>query len=494
VLQEAADRKPGAILMSEAMVCAAREAGLFFLSQMAQPSFGLQSFILGRCGALTGELNLGFLEAEVPPEVPEEEIFAEWRPQTEDLIAKRVGSGQRLAGLWFGRRDGHAVLILASGPRRAHLEPVAMVAAEGKVVLQGELFFKADQLRGLATHGQFGFRECTIDEAVALPQLRVECAVAPEDAFAWIELVGVPPGRILGQRALLMLVRPSGEPLATYSRPAYAEEVEAAAPGDFITNMTSIINTIRGRAGIPPVEVDFEQSAAAAMLAPHYFAALMGIEPEVVADTVVLGLRAGWQIDGIVRYGRFSSTWLSNTNDLGRLLAASLELPYGRATLLDPEVERLAVGSMAIPEVEGMAALFCTYALFDEQEHTARVDAVLERLTAARSAKARRPPVLLSEVQPLAAEAANAIRNEELAPDKAMQRLIRHTSRRLERPVRAWILEAASLGELTFPPDILEEPKLGVALAVAVSRRPGFPWGRYVVVVLIAEPRKSWEL
>ena len=40
-----------------------------------------------------------------------------------------------------------------------------------------------------------------------------------------------------------------------------------------------------------------------------------------------------------------------------------------------------------------------------------------------------------------------------------------------------------------FPKEYLEDPSLEVAVAVGHRKRAGEPWGRYVVLLVVAEPK-----
>ena len=56
------------------------------------------------------------------------------------------------------------------------------------------------------------------------------------------------------------------------------------------------LNALRARAGLAAVSYAESESATAARVAPHYFGALLGTGPETVADVVMLGLIAGYDV------------------------------------------------------------------------------------------------------------------------------------------------------------------------------------------------------
>jgi hypothetical protein len=59
----------------------------------------------------------------------------------------------------------------------------------------------------------------------------------------------------------------------------------------------------------------------------------------------------------------------------------------------------------------------------------------------------------------------------------------------LARPVVGWIAEVSDLDDLEFPEDFLNRPALGVAVGVSYRKPEGEPWGRYIVMMVAAEPR-----
>src|SRR5262249_9711578 len=139
------------------------------------------------------------------------------------------------------------------------------------------------------------------------------------DSAAWIEVAAFPAGRVLGHVVASVVVFPKGEPVAVYHDAGYVTR-SVPAGADARDQLLRLVNEVRRGAGLPEVTLAPKQSEVAERVAPHSFAALIGTEPELVADQIVLGLRAGWDVDGEVMNGDFTAGVLVNTNDLGRLL------------------------------------------------------------------------------------------------------------------------------------------------------------------------------
>ncbi len=484
LLAQAAERKPGTVMASEGMHCVAREVGQFVLAKGALPGLGLETFIEGRCATLGANVELTYMSSEVSAEIDDDTVLANWRDSVNKMLAQKLGAGMRLAGVWFGRQVNRAVVVLASGQRRVHVEPVSLSPVDGKITLRGELFFDADSITAKINRGTFGYRDCRAAANVRPPQFVLECEVDPDDAHAWVEALGVPPGRVLGSFFLRFLALRQGEELATYSAPQLGEPVLAESAAAAAVGLGTIVNRAREQAGLAPLEVSVAQSRVAAEVAPYYFAALLGQAPATVADKAVLGLQAGWEVSGLIQSGGFTSAWELGSRDLNHVFAAAIAHPYGRAALLDPELQRLAVGAVPMAKMEGLAAVFCSYRLFIGTEPGELAQKVLESLTQARAARGASAPRLISGLGSIAAQAAEAMSKDGLAPERALDRFMRASVAQMRVGVRSWTLRTNTLENMEFPEELLTSPSLAVALAVAVVKPADQPWGQYVVLLI----------
>jgi hypothetical protein len=253
--------------------------------------------------------------------------------------------------------------------------------------------------------------------------------------------------------------------------------------------IAELVNRLRAEAGAAPLAFEREQSATAGALAPHFFASLFGNDPQTNADLVLLGLLAGWDVDGLIQDAHFSAAWAPQSTDLSRLLSEALESPVGRRTLLSPEVERIAVGSVVAGEGgdSSLGALFVTYALFSEREHEQHARRVRERLAAKRAERGLGAPRHLHDVAPLAMRAASAVQAG-AEPEDALQELLEASGEALGRSVHGWIVESSDLDRIEFPEEFVARPDLELAVGVSVRRPQGEPWGRYVVMIVAASP------
>jgi hypothetical protein len=261
---------------------------------------------------------------------------------------------------------------------------------------------------------------------------------------------------------------------------------------DARAQLLALLNDVRRDAGLPAVALSARESAVAAEVAPHYFAALAGHEPELVADEVVLGLRAGWEIDGDVRSGAFTYGIVEKTDDLGRLLDTVLERPSGREVLLDRAARTVAIGPVVAPAQQLIGLVASSYQIFEQPNHAADAQRVLGRLTKARVTMHMPPPVTVLDLVPEAQEATARVERGESSPRQALRRMLDRTANRNPGYLfRGFVLEMSSVEDIVFPSELLRTQLSGVAIAVGHYRPKGAPWSRLIVFVLAASAAGS---
>ncbi|MGC4116281.1 MAG: hypothetical protein QM765_17240 [Myxococcales bacterium] len=490
-LVEAAKARPGMVMISAAMDCVAREAGHFWLERNAIPGDRLRKYLAGRCGAPVVSVGTAYLSSKVDARASDAEVFEHWKTQYQDFVKKSVSSGQRLAGVWFGRKGDRAIAMVATGVRAAHVETMPMRPVAGQVELRGESLEQAEDLRALVTRGRFGWAECQDDPAVRPPAFHFKCPAEERDQTAWIQVMARQPNRVLAREVLGLLVLPGAGDGARYASPSY--EGATLAAGAFEATFAGLLNAVRSEAGLKPVEFSAPQSATAAALVPHYFASVQGLEPASVADMVMIGMQAGWSVDGLVRYGHVVSNSIGGTDQPARLLATSLQLPIGRETLLDPEARTLAIGTLQVSEAKGLAAVLATYAHFEQAATATDRAKVFEALAKARAAEGRSAPRALEGVDAAVAQVEADLKSGHVQGREAMNRFMSALKGRRSRPARmhAFMFQTSSLEELKFAPELLRSSDLRVGIAVAISRSEGEPWASYVVLIVNIEDEQT---
>jgi hypothetical protein len=483
LLAKEAARSDGAVRATEPMACLAEQVGRFFLARDVLPGPAAYSFLASRCGVADAGFGSAYVVQPLGGDEKDAELFEHMRPAVQSQLEKALRQGQtgrQTAGLWFGRDPKRAVAMLV------HLRPMAKLDAfpsrgpDGRLTLSGELLRPAVRLHALLTRGRHGFRVCEVDRTVALPRFQVRCELDPADASATLEVAAFEPDRIFGPVVVSARVWPRGDAPRRFVLPSLRARAETDA--DLAATLVTLLNRVRAEAGLAPVSLVRDQSQTSAALAPRFFgAALEG--DDAAMETIVLGLRAGWQVPGLVRTGHFTAAHSDDLGDPGRLLAIALERPSAREALLDPEVRAVAVGTVKEPKAVG--ALFSTYALVEPAQAAAESEAVLRRLDRERGKRGRIATRPLPELWRETAETAAAVERGDKKPKDAVHDLLEAAKGTLRGGyVRTWIGFGERLDEVELPAALLDPEELRVAVAVSHWRAEGSPWVRYCVIAV----------
>jgi hypothetical protein len=307
--------------------------------------------------------------------------------------------------------------------------------------------------------------------------------------MAWLSIVAFLPGRFLGDGVVRVLLFPGGEPQHVYQRrpldgpPAALTTTE----GDNVNAFLGLVNQVRQRAGIAPLRLEGRQSAMAGQVAPHYFRALSGNAPEMVADTIALGLQAGWDVEGAVLEGTFGSAWVGSTDDLRLLLARALEMPQGRAALLDARSQALAVGLVASNAWGGVGTLYSTYAFVDEGELSRAEKRLIDRLNAARAQKGVANAQWMVPPPGANERIGQMLGKGQETPAEALRYLLNETQKTVKRPLAGWVVETNSVDDITFPDPMLSRAPVDLVVSIAHYHPRGEPWSRYVVMFVLSD-------
>jgi hypothetical protein len=487
LLADAANKRQGLLWTPEAMHCLARQAGQFVLAQGGIPSDELTRFMASRCGVADPEISLAHVSGNAPSGVSDEQLFTSGRASAEELIGKYLASGTQVAGIWAGQEKGKLVVMMPFGSRNAKLDRVPMSPnPNNHVVITGEVLTPADRVEALSNYGKFGFRHCTVDAQVRLPRFSLDCETSPDDASTAIEVAAFPAGRVMGRFIASLIVWPAGRIASRYERPSFGIATSMGTGPEFPANLVTALNQVRKDAGLGAVAFNASESATATRVAPHYFAALMGAAPESHADTIVLGLRAGWQVSGLVGYGHFTSSLTRKASDAGALLVAALNRPSGRETLLDPDIKVIAVGPVVSREESVLAGVFSTYTLLEPTATKKEVAEVLRVLNDKRKSRGLGPVNLIESLQGAAAGTARSIEAGQRSPDDAVHDLLEKSASALGGGVQGWFVAADKFDRLPFPDKLLTARSARVAMGIAHYKPEGSPWGAYGVLIVTA--------
>ena len=486
VLARQAERRAGLLLPTEAMRCVAREIGLFYLAHRGQPTDSLRRFITTRCHASVPQVQMAHYSGDVPPGADEAAVFSQFGEDLEDDFGRALAGGPRTAGIWYGRDGDHVVVMLVWGQRRLHLEPVSPFAdAAGRVTLEGEVLEPVVSINALINRGRFGTAPCERAEDVALPRFRFVCQADRNDPQAVASISLRAPDRLLAAAGLDALIWPGRFTSNEHRNPKYGKSRLVTESDPVAEEFVALLNSARQEAELPPVELDPDQSAAAQRLTPFFFASMQGQGPSLHTEMIVLGMLAGWSVQGAVESGHFTAAWVMRSTDLSELLGSAIEYPVSREALLAHDIDRIAVGGMLATAdgLDGMAALIGTYAVFSGGSHQELTKQVIEQLAAARKDRGQAPARELVELASLCEGAAVGVDSGE-SPKDVMNALMKASVQVLRRPVTGWITEVTDLAAIELPDEYLDDPGLALAVSVTHTKRPDEPRGRYVVMVV----------
>src|SRR5262245_38832897 len=79
LVDDAARRRAGLVVPTEAMYCVARELGRFYLAQHGQPTVSLRSYITSRCNAPVANAGFQYVEGRVSRDRDDVEVYAQWK-------------------------------------------------------------------------------------------------------------------------------------------------------------------------------------------------------------------------------------------------------------------------------------------------------------------------------------------------------------------------------------------------------------------------------
>jgi hypothetical protein len=484
LLADAAQAEPGRFWTSEAMHCVAEQYAHFYLSQMGFPTNDLGQFMASRCGMTDNEIGAYVIGWQITSKTTDQEIFARTRDDFNQKIHSQLTITGSVAGAAFARNANHAVILLTHAPHRIRFDAAPLVPdPDGHVRLRGEVLIPGQFVEGLVNYGRFGFKTCVVEPGIAMPRFGLDCETNREDKSAAIEIGVFPPKHLVGRLVSDLVVWPAGNPAAQYERPSYGVEMRAPVDSHLPETLTSLLNEVRKTAGLPLVHLEKAESVTATALAPHYFASVMGSEPESAMETVVLGLRAGWQIPGFVGYGTFTSSVSQNLHDAGRLLLNSLGRPAGREVLLNPKSSVIAIGPVISQEAGMVGAVFSSYSFLDRSSTADEATEVFRALVLRRNQRGRRAPFISRHFEAAVTHAAHSLEVGKRTPSEAMQDALLNTQGATGY-VQAWFLTTDQYERLTFPEDLLDQPSLYVAIGTAHYKPRNSPWAMRGVLIL----------
>ncbi len=494
LLRDLVKTRADSVSLSPAMRCAASEIGRFHVKNRALPVERLRRFILARCGGETPNLAPFVWFVDAPPGVSDEAIIARARDALANAIEEPLAHGHHQVGLAVARDAKHVSVVLAIGEDEARLEPGARtVDATRHVTLRGTARGEYAHIAALVNRGEFGFSRCENDPRVAPPRFALTCALAPGDAFDWVEVLGQKQGRVM-LRAIADVLVYEGDARSVHYKPkSYGAPAPVTTLPAFTSALVDRVNGVRKAAKMQPLAFAARQSTENERLAGTILDAAVTRDDDS-ADKASIGLLAGWDVEGgTIRGGQFFLGAVGPTRDAMAWLESAVERPIGRMTLLEPQSRVIAIGP-AIPEgVQGLGAAVTTYSLFDSEDHAADEALFFHRIQEARVTRglAAALPIRASDEM---RQLASRVEHEDLTPRSALDEMLASLSWQSAAAAYGYVLETNDLASVDVPDVFLKEGPLAVVMAITHHRAPGAAWGQYVVFTLLPGAKATQTL
>ncbi len=474
--------------LTRALACVAREAGRFYLDAHAAPPENLQQFLIAACGAVVPMVGMSWISGPVPDQITDDDLLARQGAQLKTDVVARLPDGATDAGFWYGRAHGRTIAIMTYAMTRVRWKSLAVVPdAQGNAIFEGELTQASEYIMGYANQGRLGVESCAIDPSVPRPKFRATCHLAKDDETAWVQLLSAPPQRVLAVPFAQILLRRTVEQPLAFSVQPYTQPHAVTSAEDFSAAVVASLNQVRVQGGLRPVQLASAESARATRLAGHYFAtSLARTGGNQETDEIALGLLAGWQIEGLIRDGLFTSNLTPHTHDAARWLDAALTSPVGRAALLAPEIEAVALGTVLLSQPDGLGAVVTGYRLYHGDDHSDDVKHLYARLMTARKRMGLGMPFRLDGMQQVMKAEFARIQSGQWQTRQALQAALDQAVHRFGASMRGYVVETTSLDAFEIPEDLVKRKELYFEIGVGHYRAPGAAWGQMVILVVFA--------
>lgn len=473
--------------LSGGLRCVAEEAGRFFLKRGTFPGEGLRRFLAARCGSLMTSPQLSSYTMDG---VPAGAALAAWDGRVDRWLREALTSREEQVGLWVGQEAGQVVVMVAHDTPQVRLAAQPLVPdAEGKVVVRGTLGANAEHVGALVNQGPSGVAECARDLRLRLPQFGFICPLAEGDGRTWVQVTAQPPGKVLADTVLELLLHRTPADVARYTLPDASESGQVEDEAAFTAALMPVLNQARLDAGLQPLVLAEKQSQTAQALAPHFFVASQGGGDRQVQERIALGLMAGWQVGGAIRGGDLVASVTGPARDPREWLATTLESPVGRRVLLGRDSRRIAVGSLLSREPSGLGALVTTYRFYEGDDHHHDEEQVLGDLAELRRQNGvAGSVVLVRDLSETMKGMAQQLRSGQ-APADVFRVMMDRIVGRMNMSAQGYLFQTTDLSAARFPEELWRRAgQLPVAVTVAHHKPPGAAWAHLVVFLIALQP------
>ncbi|MAQ16988.1 MAG: hypothetical protein CMN30_19620 [Sandaracinus sp.] len=466
--------------------CLAAALAAHVTTHGGRPSESRRGFIASRCGVVSPHIEVYGRGWSGVSDGPDAALWAQVQGEVRPWAESQVPDAPAHVGLAMARSGDQAALVLVVERPRVQLETVRPMPDESgeKVIVRGRLLMPTATVQGFVNQGPVGVARCHPLPGLTLPEFALECPMDGADAVARIDVMAYAPNRALGEPAAHLLARRPDADVRAQALPDVGEPAPATDAETFARLLVERVNGLRAAHRMRPLELAEAQSATMTPAMGHFFAP--DTQPEV-HDLIALTMLAGWEVGGTIADAILAGG-SAETRDAAQWLARSLDRPMMRATLMDPEANRLAIASVV--EEGGIAAMAASYELYDPARSPFGQGAqrMLERIARERAARGLPPLQEIPDPQGQLAAEVDRARTGGKAPNLVLQAALQRASREWGTSVQGMVAHVGGDPyENEVPAELLQPGPLRLQAASTFIQPEGSPWGQWLVVLLVAQ-------
>lgn len=474
---------------SESMGCAAREMGTFLLEHdMKYPSQSIMDFIRHRCGSISSELlpNHSYWELDSGQTLTLDRLPDNFFTELTDTLKKTYAkAGPVEVGIWFGQREGKAVMQIVAGRRSVHIRDIPMVPMTGDVlVVEGEVLVSTNRLGAMITQGTYESQRCVMDSKVVLPKFRATCPISAADSQAVFAIYNQREESIFSSEIFSQKVWPAGIVSARYQSSPLRELLTAVDISGLSNEAAYLayINAARAGAGLDPVTLDAPQTLSVQALVPHLFEARRE-DDEKESGKIAMGLMAGWEIKADIVDADFQMRSCSDGTILS-LMESALSSPSGRATFLDKDGDVFAMGE--VREGDNLGAMMLMYKFLPEETYIRRIARAWRTVNRERKLSKKKSIKRSKKMLSQSEEIAKKMSDGTMSYDKGVETLQNTVSFAYGNgTVYSFSYFTHDLDDFSLHPELMDFREAEAVLMVAPLNIPDYPWTIYAVVMVV---------
>lgn len=475
---------PSGVTTSESLRCLAREIAHFALRNEGNAPPTIGQYLSAACGLSTpGDAQIFSITAG-RESATIESLFTElgarlseqWRPV---LAQATDGAGIALA------RDGVKIrVVIVRKVERARFDMIEQQPGN-EAIVRGEVRGAGaeDVLTLFVNTAEGGVRVCTPEVGIVPPRFGARCPASAEGAPQYVEVMHVPRDRLLGQTVGAQLVGGAPEARLAWrytAMPAVAFTDDAATRAA----LEAQVNQRRAAAGRGPLVFGEREHRSICELGGFTVGHLSGSVTADDAELAMMGMMAGWTVEGRVRGGMAGANALT-TRDGSLVLASALEMPSGRLALLDPNASR-GVLCPVVVDAKFVGMSYASWQLVDEA-NAHESDTVWARLDEERARAGLAPITRWTGATRALQTAVTALEQGTQAPQAIIDTLTQSAVDESQTGVRAtaFVVHAPAGAPLQISRTLMDPSIREAQIAATWFRAPHSPWAVRVVFVVM---------